>query len=625
MAEPVAWLEDGTPASPRFEDRYRSSVGHGLAQAEQVFFAGCGLPQAWQSQPHWRILENGFGLGLNFLVSWQGWRQDAQRPALLHYTATEAFAVSPADLLQACQPHPDLMPLAEQLARGFDGLLPGVHRLSFEGGRVLLTLLIGPAERMLRTIDGQFDSIYLDGFAPDRNPQMWSPELLRAIGRRCRRGSSLASWCVARSVVDALAESGFEVRKVEGLAPKRHQLRASYQPAWQPRQSARSRTTERAGRAAGAPGRALVIGAGLAGSAVAASLRRRGWQINLLEADRPSAGASGLPVAMLAPHVSPDDGLLSRWSRAGVRSTWSEARRLLRPDVDYSACGVLQKRWDATGALPAAWPEAGRFWSQSAQAMPGVEPQREHRAIWHASGGWIRPAALVEAWLQQAGLEPKSMGAAKVEQLQRQDGQWLALDATGRELGRGDLLVLANASDCMRLLASVGLGLEGTQILRGQVSWAPVQAGDVLPDVPVNGHGHLVPRFTNAQGLLCWQLGASFERDQTGLQPSAQSHAENLRKLERLLPATAKSLAMRQTQAWVGLRLAYKDHLPLIGPLDESRWPGLWLSTAYGSRGLAGTALAAELIAAWLHDEPLPVEGRLAQAVWAGRVVKKVD
>jgi tRNA 5-methylaminomethyl-2-thiouridine biosynthesis bifunctional protein len=120
-------------------------------------------------------------------------------------------------------------------------------------------------------------------------------------------------------------------------------------------------------------------------------------------------------------------------------------------------------------------------------------------------------------------------------------------------------------------------------------------------------------------------LGASFERDQTGLQPSAQSHAENLRKLERLLPATAKSLAMRQTQAWVGLRLAYKDHLPLIGPLDESRWPGLWLSTAYGSRGLAGTALAAELIAAWLHDEPLPVEGRLAQAVWAGRLVKKVD
>jgi tRNA 5-methylaminomethyl-2-thiouridine biosynthesis bifunctional protein len=367
----------------------------------------------------------------------------------------------------------------------------------------------------------------------------------------------------------------------------------------------------------------LVIGAGLAGSAVAASLGRRGWHIKLLEADRPSAGASGLPVAMLAPHVSPDDGLLSRWSRAGVRSTWSEARRLLRADADYSDCGVLQKRWDATGALPPAWPEAGHFWSQTAEAMTGVERQCEHSAIWHASGGWIRPAALVEAWLQQAGLEPQCVGSSRVEQLQRQGGQWLALDATGREVGRGDLLVLANASDCMRLLASVGLGLEGTQILRGQVSWAPVQPGDVLPAVPVNGHGHLVPRFANAQGELCWQFGASFERDQTGLQPSAQSHADNLNKLAQLLPDTAHSLAHRKAQVWVGLRLAYKDHLPLIGPLDESRWPGLWLSTAYGSRGLSSTALAAELIAAWLHDEPLPVEGRLAQAVWAGRVMNK--
>ena len=167
MAEPVVWLDDGTPASPRFEDRYRSSHEQGRAQAEQVFLAGCDLPAAWRGQRQWRILENGFGLGLNFLVSWQAWRHDAQRPDLLHYLATEAFPVSPQDLLRACQAHPDLIPLASLLADQFAGLLPGVHRLNFEDGRVLLTLLIGPAERMLRTLDGRFDSIYLDGFAPD--------------------------------------------------------------------------------------------------------------------------------------------------------------------------------------------------------------------------------------------------------------------------------------------------------------------------------------------------------------------------------------------------------------------------------------------------------------------------
>ncbi len=614
MAEPVLWLDDGTPASPRFNDRYRSAVQQGRLQAEQVFIGGCELPQAWRGQPQWRILENGFGLGLNFLVSWQGWRADPQRPALLHYTATEAYPVSAGDLLQACQAHPDLLPLAHPLALAFEGLLPGVHRLSFEGGRVLLTLLIGPAERMLRTLDGQFDSIYLDGFSPDRNPQMWDRALLRAMARRCRRGTRLASWSVASSVLDGLAECGFSVEKVEGVPPKRQSLRACYEPSWQPRESARTRPAARA------PGSALVIGAGLAGAAVAASLKRRAWQVTLLEADCPSAGASGLPVGMLSPHVSPDDGLLSRWSRAGLRQTWSEVTRLLEAHTHYSACGILQRRLDATGALPSSWPEAGHHWSAPAQAMSGLEPSLLAGAIWHASGGWVRPSALVSALLHEAGLSPQ---VARVARLQRQAELWLALDASGHELARADLVVLANASDSARLLAGLGLVLEGGQILRGQVSWAPVQPGDVLPPVPVNGHGHLVPQFTHNHGQTCWQLGASFERDQTNLQPSAQSHADNLSKLQQLLPHSAPSLAQREAQSWVGLRYAYKDHLPLIGPIDETHWPGLWLSTAYGSRGLAGTTLAGELIAAWLHDEPLPVEARLAQAVWAGRVVKK--
>ena len=34
MSEPIAWLPDGTPYSPRFEDRYHSELG-GLNQARQ--------------------------------------------------------------------------------------------------------------------------------------------------------------------------------------------------------------------------------------------------------------------------------------------------------------------------------------------------------------------------------------------------------------------------------------------------------------------------------------------------------------------------------------------------------------------------------------------------------------
>src|SRR5256885_9070938 len=86
MSEPIDWLPDGTPYSPRFGDRYHSELG-GLDQARHVFLGGCGLPAAWADAPQWRILETGFGFGLNFLVAWEAWKADPRRPRLLHFVS----------------------------------------------------------------------------------------------------------------------------------------------------------------------------------------------------------------------------------------------------------------------------------------------------------------------------------------------------------------------------------------------------------------------------------------------------------------------------------------------------------------------------------------------------------
>ena len=140
MPEPIDWLPDGAPFSPRFGDRYHSSANHGVDQARDAFLGGCGLPAAWAGQAQWRILETGFGLGLNFLVTWAAWRADPARPRVLHFVSCEAWPVAGADLLRAAPHTPELLPLAQQLAAQFWGMLPGVHRLAFEGGQVLLTL-----------------------------------------------------------------------------------------------------------------------------------------------------------------------------------------------------------------------------------------------------------------------------------------------------------------------------------------------------------------------------------------------------------------------------------------------------------------------------------------------------
>ncbi len=249
---------------------------------------------------------------------------DPQRPTLLHFVSLEAWPVSADDLLRAATRHPELQPLAQELCAQYWGLLPGVHRLWFDGGRVLLTLCIGDAQALLRQQHWEVDSIYLDGFSPQANPDIWNPHTLKAVARCCHRGTRLATWTIARAVRDALTQCGFVVEKVPGVPPKRDNLHATFNPAWEPRTS---RTSETAAEHL-TPARCIVIGAGLAGAASAASLARRGWSVQVLDAAAaPASGASGLPVGLFAPHLSPDDNIFSRVSRSGVRAMLQQSAR----------------------------------------------------------------------------------------------------------------------------------------------------------------------------------------------------------------------------------------------------------------------------------------------------------
>lgn len=638
MSEPIDWMPDGTPYSPRFGDRYHSERG-GLDQARHVFLGGCGLPAAWADAQQWRILETGFGFGLNFLVAWAAWKADAHRPRLLHFTSAEAFPVSADDMRRAMPEDPALRPLAEKLAQQFQGLLPGVHRLCFEQGQVLLTLYIGDAQAMLRRQQTTADSIYLDGFSPALNPGLWSADTMRALARHCRRGTQLSTWCVARTVRDALAQQGFQVRKVDGVPPKRHNLHAIYDPAWQPRGPGAQAPQ------AVTPRRCMVLGAGIAGAAAAASLARRGWQVTVLDAaSTPAAGASALAAGLFCPHVSPDDSQLSRLSRDGARLTLAQLRMLsaqglLRPGTDWDHTGVLEHGVQATPRLPRGWqsPGPGDYWSRPADAwqlaqagLPGDAP-----ACWHAQAGWVRPARLVQAQLALPGVRWRGNACAqRLVRVQSSDHQaWQVFDASDTLLAEAELAVIALGPATNALLEH-SLGVQACwplQPIRGQVSWdvhtgASLQA---MPPFPVNGHGNLVPAMPlpGGESRQGWIMGSTFERDQTALPPSLQdqsaAHAANGAKLSQLLPRTYESLqgffSAPPRPTWGAVRVASPDRLPVVGPVSAQA-PGLWALTAMGSRGLTLSLLCGELLAARLHGEPLPLDAKLAAALDSERL-----
>jgi tRNA 5-methylaminomethyl-2-thiouridine biosynthesis bifunctional protein len=617
MAEPVDWRADGLPRSARFDDIYHSESG-APAQARHVFLGGCGLPAAWAGQPQWRILETGFGFGFNFLTTWQAWRDDPQRPRLLHFVSIEGFPVASADLLRAVAAYPELLPMARELAAQWHGLLPGFHRFWLEQGRVLLTLCVGDVQPMLRSQNFDADSIFLDGFSPQRNPDMWSAGTLKAVSRFARPGTRVATWTVAQAVRTALAQCGFQVAKVPGLPPKRDCLQGVFAPAWTVRRR------EPLAPQPSTPGHCAVIGAGLAGSAVASALARRGWQVTVLDAaDRPASGASSLPAGMLAPHVSPDDALLSRLTRAGIRATWQQLVQWLDEGRDWCASGVIERRIAGETRLPRDWTAEGpnESWHATAAQLREAGLPPDAAALWHARAGWVRPARLVEAWLAQPGI--RVVTGCRVARIEKAGECWTLLDNHGAARIQADRVIVAAGIQSRAFVAGLPL-----QPVRGQIAWGVMPAGSALPVVPINGDGHLIAHVPDDAGPL-WLAGATFDRDSDDPTVRPADTRLNRERLARLHPDAAAQLDEAfdagRADAWAGVRCASGDRRPLVGPAAPALEDGIWICTALGSRGMTFAALCAELLAARWHGEPLPLPAKLASALDSRRAWRKAD
>ena len=114
-------------------------------QGRHVFLGGNDLPAHWAGARVFTIVETGFGLGLNFLATWQAWRDDPARPERLHFVSVEKHPCTREGLTEAHGRHPEFAPLAGTLQAAWPLAVPGLHRLQFENGGVTLTLAFADA------------------------------------------------------------------------------------------------------------------------------------------------------------------------------------------------------------------------------------------------------------------------------------------------------------------------------------------------------------------------------------------------------------------------------------------------------------------------------------------------
>ncbi len=635
---PIAFDETGAPVSVLYGDVFRSRSG-ARTEAREVFVEGCALPARWGalSRPGARVaqpfsvLELGFGAGISFLETLAAWRSATPAGLRLHFVSVEAHPLSSDDVARAHEALGIDGADAARLRARWPRALPGMHSIAFDDANAVLTVCLGDAAAVVPKLRMAADAIFLDGFAPARNPQLWQETLMRAVARLARPDAPFATWTAAAGVRDALAAAGFAVERVAGHAGKRHRLRGRYAPRW------------RSFPAPATPPQwpssdVLVVGAGLGGAAVAAGFARRGWNVQVLEAqERPAGGGSGQPLAADHLHLSVDDNVLARLTRAALdaRDTLTggdaapEGKLVLDADDEQAErrIAMLESLRFPPGFVRHV--DAGEAGELAGTALP-------RGALWLPAAHVEDPRALVGRWLAHDAIALRT--ATRVERLAHDDAGWVALDASGAPLARAAVVVLANAADAVRLGASASIPLRA---MRGQSTWLPAAC---------------LPGLRRAVSGLAWAApvgerilaGATFEAGES-LELSEQADTSNVRRLARMFapdPSSAKTLAadwLRAARsASIGVRWASTDRVAVIGAMpDEARArddaarlahnarlplplaSGLYGAFAFGARGVLWASLAGQCLPALADGSPMPMEADLLRTIDPARFLRR--
>lgn len=549
----------------------------------------------WQSTERFCVLDTCLGDASDFLTVKAAWKAAPESSRTLHYVALcGASFVPPTQELESDWPLP----------------LDGHHQVALHGEpNVRMSVVFGESNAALHKLAATFDLILL------------KPGITIAsdLARVSRHGTALCLRFENETLLDSLHKAGFALEReatgTSGCFRGQHHRTNSH-------------ATHRGERSA------IIIGAGLAGTAAAASLSNRGWNVALLEKHPvPAKQASGNLSAVISPMLSKDDGVAARLSRASFFSLLSELQRYndsIKP-AKWSSCGLLQMARDdkeehqqeemlSRGLYP---PEYVRFLKQEdASHLLGWPVPAG--GLYFPRGGWMNPLSLCHARLQSPNI--KARFNADVSNIEFENGLWQTFNAAGDRLCEAPVLILANAFESSKFRQSSRLHFKK---VRGQVTHVPAEQIPLIQQV-VSRDGYLTPSF---EGLR--SVGATYDFDSDERSLDAESQQKNLARLSSLLNGVmTPSMGL---SGRVGFRSLTADRLPVVGMMPDFesvaapalnnskilRKSGLYALLGLGSRGAVWSTLAGEILAAMIEGEPAPVSGDLLSAIDPARFLAR--
>ena len=645
----IHWHSDNAPYAAEFEDIYFSTE-NGLAETQHVFLHHNQLPARWQSmdtKTPFVILETGFGTGLNFLASCDAFIRHAPDCARLHFISIEKFPLTKQDLKRALMTWDSLKPYCDQLLNHYPSLVTGCHRLAIHE-RITLDLWCGDVMEILPQIIpvACVHAWYLDGFAPSKNPAMWHDDLYKAMRQLSAPSATFSTFTAAGKVRRGIEAAGFQVKKVAGFGRKREMLcgqlaksppgfKMPHAPWFSPIPPSFKEKQKNA----------IIIGAGITGATLTYQLAKRGWSCQVIDqyAAPASAGSSNRQGAVYPLLSAQWRDLSTQFYVMSYLYTLRHLQQLkqLGYDTNYHQCGLIltAKTLKERQSLQQKINKLGLPYDiihsiDSMEVINKTGGLLSEDALFFPQAGWVSPVAFAQQHFAAAEqlASVNYQFETYITDIQRVGEHWAVYDNKRQCVAQAETVIFANAYDIKQFDAGQSLPLSA---IRGQVTYPPENTVSKQLKTVVCYDGYITPAD---QGLH--SMGASYDTGCDTAHVTEADNHNNIAQLAGLIPELAETWQQSVVpfSANAGIRCSSLDHLPLVGHVPDyqackavyhdlaqgkpfSKYPtlpiqqGLYMAVAQGSRGLTTAAFTAELLAAHINHEVLPVSHAIYAAL----------
>ena len=551
---------------------------HAEEESDYVYIDGNDLVNRWKNlEPGsvFNVGELGFGAGVNFLTTLKRWKESSNLESWLNYYSIEGYPLSLQDLKKVHEKYPQLDSFSISLIENYPINCKGLQRIEFTKERASLTLSYCDVGESLSNLDqntNSFDAWFLDGFSPDRNPEMWNKSILKQITELSQNGTTFSTFSSSQKVRMEIEKNGFTSEIVSGFKNKRHMLKGKYEEK-------KEKKGKKSKKIIG------IIGAGLAGCSLARILSSKGHEVTVIEKlSKYQKSKLSHQALVLYPRLSAYDSPYSQFCLQSFLYSTSFYEEIGEPHWNKTGVLVLdfnqetQKRHQSLLSVRNDKEIFIPVNSKEASDLAGIQVDKP--GLFFPKAGWLDQIGICNAMLDDGNINfiedeeiKKIRKGVKFEILSQHNKYEF------------DQICLCNSFEIGRFL-----DLPGLKKKRGQTT--AVKNNKTLNNLklPICAKGYISP--TKSEITI---LGSTYN-DKKDEEVLLEDHIDNIEKARIISEVDMKILGGR-----VGFRATTSDRLPLVGQVGD-----FYVHTGHGSRGSTSSPICSHFISDLIcNDLPL--------------------